>query len=212
MDNQEIFNPQCNLLYYLIKAADINNRIGYEIIEWDILSEVWNHVVKLKRICVSVDELCNIVAPCLKEARYEQTLVLGLFVGARFLTEWEAILEPLCIPSKDPKSTRTKGFCDLLLVVNGELNLLEFKMEKKDLSKAINEVSGYICIQETIEKRTVRGKSGDIIRVESLWSDQDTIKRFALAGDKNKGIIWKQIDPEISKTKHMEAKIVLFSK
>jgi hypothetical protein len=198
-------------MFHMIKAADLNDRIQYNKIEWPVLLQVWIHSEKGSP-CSTVEELCQYISPCLKEANLEQTLVLGIFVGSRFLTSWEAILEPMCAPTKALDDSRVCGYCDLLFVVNGRLSLLEFKKHNGSLKRAVREVSGYICIQPTKAKRHVEGRNDGPCRLEPLWVDQSHIDKFALAGNKEKGLVWEHIGSTENKADLLALKVELFSK
>jgi hypothetical protein len=205
-DSTDTINKIMLMMKALLERADINHRIAYNKLEWTPLTKVWNECHRLKPYIACVDDLFNFVKPILLvgplEVPYlESTLQCSVALAAKLTTTWETILEPSCSPGKST-GTRTKGFCDLLIITSPFRAFL-FEFKRFDMVAAKEEVTGYMVIQNTKTLKILNDG-----REEDFWSDQLSFDRYAVTGEN--GLTWTPTDPDLVKIKMEKMKTILF--
>lgn len=193
------------MIKVLLERADINRRLPYSKLVWPPLNKIWTKCHLIKPSITNIDELLKFVKPilALEPDNLEITLQCSVALAAKLLTCWEVILEPACFPGKT-QGTRTKGFCDLLIITSPfNASLFEFKRDFSGTWAAAHEVTGYMVIQNTKTLKIL--EEG---REEEFWADQLSFDRYAVTGQN--GLSWDIQHPDIVKTKIERTKHILF--
>lgn len=200
-----------NLIKCILERTDVNRRINYDKISWEPLVKIWEDCYSRKPVVNNIEDLLLYSKPFLatdtSQTLYlEKTLQYSVCLAAKLTTTWEVILEPACAFGKSKKAgTRTKGFCDLLIVTSPfKSSLFEFKRDKKDMRLAIEEVTGYMVIQNTNTLKILHDG-----REEEFWADQISFDRYAVTGGEE-GLHWEFVDSEIVRNKMLKARDILF--